>query len=220
MNSESRSQINPSAHAAPRPRRVVARVVAACSAVGLAAIGIAAVIEPWAETRALVIARGSGWLACGALLTSLCITPLSRLAERLTVAPRARRLAPVVRRALGMASAWLALLHAAVSLAGPLDLELLPLATWPHLRAGASALCVLLLLLATSYGSVVTRLRLTMFRELHRLAFVAAALVLQHALLSAYASRQLVLGVFGAALLFGLLRWLPTKGRLAHTEFK
>ena len=52
-----------------------------------------------------------------------------------------------------------------------------------------------------------------MFRELHRLAFVAALGVLQHLLLSTFASRELVLGLFGTTLLLGLLRWLPVARR-------
>jgi sulfoxide reductase heme-binding subunit YedZ len=80
---------------------------------------------------------------------------------------------------------------------------------WPHLRAGLLALCVLVALLLSSFPSLVRLLGLRTWKELHRLAYVAALLVLQHVLLAPFAPRATVLLLFALAAGVGLLRWLP-----------
>jgi methionine sulfoxide reductase heme-binding subunit len=185
------------------------RYLGAASVLWLLAVGLAAAREAWPVARELMLSRGTGWLALTLLLASLCITPLARLWARCF--PKSGswwRASNAWRRALGMLAAWLALLHAGLAFAGLPAGSAGMLITWPHLRAGLCALVLLLLLLATSFGAVIQRLRLSLWRELHRLVYVAALLVLQHVLLSPFAPRALTLGLFGAALLLGLLRLL------------
>jgi len=156
--------------------------------------------------------RGSGWLALSILIAALFATPI-QLVSRL----RDRELAPVVkssalRRALGITAAWLALLHGLLAYAGPLQARIGAAFTTSHLVAGATALGVLLLLLLTSFGRVLRALRLRYWKELHRLAYVAAVLALQHLLLSPSAPRRLVLAVaailaLGLALRLLAVRW-------------
>ena len=147
-------------------------------------------------------------MALGTLLLSLSVNPLGRIAARLGQNGLTTSGLAVTRRALGMASAWLAFVHASLALATTLRGNWAALLSWPHLRAGLTALCVLTLLLATSFGAVVARLRLSFFKELHRLGYVAALLALQHVLLSPFAPRALTLLLFGAAFLLGLARFL------------
>jgi sulfoxide reductase heme-binding subunit YedZ len=179
-------------------------------ALWLLGVGLAAAREAWPVAGELTLARGTGWLALVLLLASLCITPLARLWARCFATSRPSGGArDAWRRALGMLAAWLALLHAGLAFAGLPAGSAEMLIAWPHLRAGLSALVLLLVLLATSFGAVIRRLRLSLWRELHRLVYVAALLVLQHMLLSPFAPRALTLGLFGAALLLALLRFLP-----------
>jgi DMSO/TMAO reductase YedYZ heme-binding membrane subunit len=69
-------------------------------------------------------------------------------------------------------------------------------------------LVLLLVLLATSFARVIALLRLRFFRELHRLAYVAPLLVLQHVLLAPFAPRSLALALVAATFVLGLGRCL------------
>jgi DMSO/TMAO reductase YedYZ heme-binding membrane subunit len=156
--------------------------------------------------RELVLARQSGWLAFCTLLLSLTVTPLARIARRVRgTAPAG---AALLRRTLGMTAAWLALLHALFSVSGTLAGNFGAVWSWPHLRAGLTALVVLLLLLLTSFAPVIAFLRVRFFRELHRLAYVAPLLALQHVLLAPFAPRSLALGLVLATCAIGLGRCL------------
>jgi sulfoxide reductase heme-binding subunit YedZ len=185
------------------------RYLGGASALWLLGVGLAAAREAWPVARELTLARGTGWLALVLLLASLCTTPLARLWARFATRRFSGAASNAWRRAFGMLAAWLALLHAGLAFAGLPAGSAEMLIAWPHLRAGLCALVLLLVLLATSFGAVIRRLRLSLWRELHRLVYVAALLVLQHMLLSPFAPRALTLGLFGAALLLALLRFLP-----------
>jgi DMSO/TMAO reductase YedYZ heme-binding membrane subunit len=154
------------------------------------------------------VLQGTGWAAAGALLLSLSIRPAGALIGRLW---RRRVSVAPWRRLSGMTAAALATLHASIAattyLAGALD-HVFAIA-W--LRAGASALLVLLALWLTSFPRVVRALRIQHWKALHRLAYVAGLLVFQHALLSPFASRAAVLGVFGLAAMLGLARLVPSR---------
>jgi len=155
---------------------------------------------------ALRSAQASGLLACALLIAALSISPLSFLVPGWR-GPNAR--AKAVRRRLGTSAAWLGLVHAAVAFAGVLDAKPAALLQTSHLYAGIGALSVLLVLLVTSYPRAVRALGLTAWKELHRLSYVAALLVVQHVALSAFAERRLVLGLLGMlGALFGA-RLLP-----------
>jgi DMSO/TMAO reductase YedYZ heme-binding membrane subunit len=198
--------VNESASAPAGARRTAARRVTLAVGTALCVVVVRAMGERWPPARELLAARGTGWVALAALLLSLCATPLGRLGARLERGAEFAAAMPVLRRALGIASAWLALLHAGVSWLGTLRFAMLPLWTWPHLRAGLVALCVLLVLLLTSFGAVVVRLRLGFWKQLHALSYVAALLVLQHTLLSPFAPRALLLATFCAVFVLGLAR--------------
>jgi DMSO/TMAO reductase YedYZ heme-binding membrane subunit len=84
----------------------------------------------------------------------------------------------------------------------------------PYRRAGVVAALLLALLLLTSYPRVVRALRIRLWKELHRLAYVVALLVVHHLALAPFAPKR---AVFVGAALFALLwstRFLPTRPRL------
>jgi sulfoxide reductase heme-binding subunit YedZ len=184
----------------------IERVLAVTVLAVLGWIGALAMGEAWPVARTLLWSRATGWLAVAALLLSLTATPLGRALGWL----RARPLGVAkVRRGLGITAACCGALHGAVAFWGWLHGEAALLLTWPHLRAGLVALGILVVLLATSFPRLNARLRFRYWKELHRLAYVAALLVLQHLLLSPFASRTWTLALFGAAFIFGWLRLLP-----------
>jgi len=163
------------------------------------------------NAAALDAARASGLLACAMLLAALSISPLSVLVPAWR-APSAH--AKAVRRRLGMLAACLALVHAVVAFVGRLHAQPSALLQTSHLYAGMGALGLLLLLLLTSYPRLVRTLRLTAWKEFHRLVYLAALLVVQHVLLSPFADRRLVLALFGVVLgLFGARTLVALRGR-------
>ncbi|MCG8457044.1 MAG: ferric reductase-like transmembrane domain-containing protein [Holophagales bacterium] len=200
---------------AGRRQRALAQVGAA-AALGLLVLATIAYADPWPLARELWLLRATGWTACGALLLSLSMTPLSRLAELLPTrrgrSPR-RAAWAAYRRAFGVASAVLAMVHAGLALGTYLRDSWATLLHWPYLRSGLVAVSVLAALLLTSFPGLVKALRLGAWKELHRLAWVAAALVLHHLLLSPFADRRTVLAVFGTWLAVAGLRLLPRTGR-------
>jgi methionine sulfoxide reductase heme-binding subunit len=207
---------NEGASFAPAARAQAARLAAALAALALLAVALLALSEPWPPARALVLARGSGWSACGALLISLALTAVSRIAG--VLAPAGTRPwpipAPVLRRAFGMTAAWLGAVHALIAVLGPLDGSLRALLLTAHLIAGLSALALLALLLLTSFAAVVQRLRLRSWKELHRLSYAAALLVAQHVLLAPFVARRVALGLLAAVLVLIAARLLPRVRRV------
>ncbi|HJL50720.1 MAG TPA: ferric reductase-like transmembrane domain-containing protein, partial [Polyangiaceae bacterium LLY-WYZ-15_(1-7)] len=149
------------------------------------------------------------WGALGALALALGATPIGRLGRALG---RRWRVAPA-RRALGLAAAALATLHAGAALWGPLAGAWDALFGWPYLRAGALALAVLLALALTSFPRAVKALRVRHWKALHRLAYPAAGLAFVHVLLGPFAPRRWALGLLGALLVTQLLRALPERPR-------
>jgi DMSO/TMAO reductase YedYZ heme-binding membrane subunit len=196
---------NDAAHAPIGSRRRIALATAAIALLASSGVAGFAATEHWLPAREIVVARGTGWVAFGSLLLSLLVTPLGRIAAR------GASILPVVRRALGMSAAWLALLHAFCSLPGTLAWNWTALWTWPHLRAGLTALGILLVLLATSFARIIAALRLRFWRELHRLAYLVPLLVLQHVLLSPFGSRTLALCVTASVYALAPLRWVVAR---------
>lgn len=198
------------AAASPRQARTrAARLMLIASVLGLVAVGAIAARAPWPVLRDLMYARGTGWLACGALFLSLSVSPVARVLRRVLPGASGPIAAPVLRRALGIAAAGLALVHAIAAIKGPLQGRVAAVLDTAHLASGLTALCVLLLLLSTSFDAVNKRLRLRYFKPLHRLAFAAALLVLQHLVLSPSCPRGLVLALacaLGAGIALRALR--------------
>ena len=193
--------------------------VATAATLALFGIVLWAAGEPWPWLRELHAVRGTGWAALTALLLSLTMTPLSRLAGWWSHRRGRRHSRAGVwiayRRAFGVVSAVLAWVHLGLSLGTYLRGSWPSVWHWPYLRSGLVAACLLTLLFATSFPWILAKLRLKGWKELHRLAYLAAILVLHHTLLSPFASRSLVLGVFGICLLLAPLRVLSTKRRKA-----
>lgn len=123
-----------------------------------------------------VIVR-TGWAAAVMLLASLAVRPLRRAVGRDWTAHR---------RALGLAAAALVVGHVVVVWRSGWGLEPLQLITEPHLRSGATAALVLLLMALTSFPRLLKALRLGHWRLLHRAVYGAALLVAHHLTLSAH----------------------------------
>jgi sulfoxide reductase heme-binding subunit YedZ len=193
-----------------RPQRLAAIVCVAV--VGAAALAVLAMGRGigWSFERDLWWVRASGWGALLALLGSLCATPIGRVAPYLGV-PAIAAYVPAFRRALGLTSAALATVHAAVALATYLRdaLDLVLELAWT--RAGVVGWTILVALAITSFPRVVKLARVRAWKALHRLAYVAALVVLQHVLLAPLAPRGWVLTAFGGTLALGLLRVVPAR---------
>ena len=153
-----------------------------------------------AYSRALALARALGLLSLTYLGVTLCVSPLARL---LRVGPASN-----LRRALGLAAAASALLHATCAV-WQSPLRLAEQYEEPGLRWGMGALLVLCALAVTSFGVVLRRLRLSTWKELHRLAYAAFGCGVLHALSMPFAWTVAILGGSVLVLLVGLLRFLP-----------
>ncbi len=157
---------------------------------------------------ALRLLRASGWLPALLLALSLAVTPTLRLPLPLPPAARARLAG--ARRPLGIAAGLGALGHAVIASQLYLQSDLVSaLRDIPWLRSGALALAVLVALLVTSSRRLVRAARLRLWKPLHRLAYVAAALVVHHLALAPFAPRVAVLGLalaLGAGVVVRLVR--------------
>jgi DMSO/TMAO reductase YedYZ heme-binding membrane subunit len=168
-------------------------------------VGVCARGDHDAYSRALALTRALGLVSFGFLALALCATPVMRLLHVLhKPMPQLR----ASRRALGLAAVGGGLLHAfSASLQSPL--QLVAQYEQPALRWGMGALLMLCALGVTSFASVLRRLRLSTWKELHRLAYVAFACAAVHALLMPFAWTLGLLGVCAFVIVFGLLRALP-----------
>jgi methionine sulfoxide reductase heme-binding subunit len=156
-----------------------------------------------AYDRALALTRACGWIALLALCAALCMTPL-RQVLRFAGVPVDRAL-NALRRALGIAAAIGALAHAALSLGWVPGTRAL-LLNAPQLRAGLCALVILVPLLATSFRPL-----LRTWKELHRMAYVAAPFALLHVVLGPFAPLRAALALAAFTFACGLLRALPAR---------
>jgi sulfoxide reductase heme-binding subunit YedZ len=139
---------------------------------------------------ALLALRASGWLPALLLAASLSVTPALRLPLPGSIRTRLSR----ARRPLGIAAGALACVHAIVASRLYLQSDVIAsLREIAWLRSGALALVVLSALLVTSSKRVVRALGLRLWKPLHRFAYVAAALVVQHLLLAPFAPRVAVI---------------------------
>ena len=161
-------------------RRTAFWIALACVLAGALAIVAPSLRETYATTRAFELARGSGWLAAIALLAALAISPLRRI-RRVLGRPESGWLA-ALRRSFGIAAASCGIVHAGYSLVSlPGITESLLELGW--LRAGVAAVVTSSVLLVTSFESVLRRLRLQHWAEVHWLVYPVALLVAAHAVL-------------------------------------
>ncbi len=173
---------------------------------GLAVVASVAVTESHGLLRNFAIARGSGWIAIAALAIALCVTPVRTLRRALGW----RELAWVhpCRRSFGIAAASCGLIHASFSFAlVPGVRDSLFASGW--LRAGVGALLLLSALLLTSFSTVLRRLRLQFWNELHWLAYPAAMLAALHTLLGPFGTPRLELALCTVIGSLIVLRFLP-----------
>ena len=191
------------------PRSFAARLNAATVVVVLGVVVGIASAQSFALTRELWLIRGTGYAALAAFVLALAMTPAIALARRVPPLARATVLFPALRRSYGLCAAALGALHAAAVLLTYLRDAPLIVFELPFYRSGLLALTILGLLALTSFPPVVTRLRLRLWRHLHRLAYVAAALVFHHMLLAPFAPRRLAFAIFAGVLVLFALRWLP-----------
>jgi len=164
--------------------------------------------HPPVDELALLALRASGWVPAIALVGAIAASPIARLA------PRASARLGQVRRWLGIAAASLAIVHASAAL-----VIYLPVGAWDAitstawLRSGAVALALLVPLLITSFPAATRRLRVRAWKPLHRLAYVAIALVIHHLLLAPFAPRGWVLAMAGLVVIALAVRLVPRRGR-------
>jgi methionine sulfoxide reductase heme-binding subunit len=189
-----------------RARRTAARICLTIAACG-AAITAAYAADAYPPVRSLRFANASGWLAGSLLTLALCVTPAQRLLAR------AGRLRPVwltpLRRSLGIAAASCGLAHAVYALLVVPGIAGLVVSV-PWLRAGLLTLCILWVLLLTSFDGVLRRLRLQHWKELHRLVYPATLVLALHVLLGPYGSTAIEVTFFAALSCLLMLRFLPT----------
>ena len=189
------------------------RLCTAATGFLLLAIAVQCSRIPWAMERELLAIRATGYGALGALFLALSTTPAIRLLRLLAPArTRAPALLPF-RRSFGITSAVLALLHAGLSLATYLRPAWAAVPERAHLRAGLVALAIPAALLVTSFPRLVAGLRVRLWKQLHRLAYVAALFVFQHMMLSPFAPRATTLALFLALAAVSLLRLLPSRSK-------
>lgn len=188
--------------AAEQTKRLPRALLATLVAVAIA-VGVAFASSEWAFARGLIMARFSGWVAVVGLVFGLCVTPLSQFRR----IPRLRALS-TWRRAIGIATAFSAAVHVALSLVGPLDGAWQAVLTWPYLSAGALAFGILVLLLLTSFPRVVRALRIGHWKVLHRLVYAAALFVVAHLMLSPWGDVTVTAAVSSGLLLLLLHRLL------------
>lgn len=161
-------------------------------------IALASLRETYAPLRHAWLARASGWLAATCLWGAMCVSPLAAALGRTRWKPSTAA-STRVRRALGLAAASGAFIHACYSLA-QVEGSLALVTELGWLRAGLFALICLLALAITSFGVVVRSLRLSGWKALHFLVFAAGFGVCSHALLGPFGQPLLELALLGSLL--------------------
>jgi sulfoxide reductase heme-binding subunit YedZ len=150
-----------------------------------------------------------GFVACVLLAVVLTFTPLRVLFPRRGVALALNR----HRRLVGVAGFAYALLHfTAYLLHGGLD-TLAREAAKPFILAGLVAFAILLALAVTSPHALVRRLGARRWKNLHRLAYLAAALAAYHQAAARKIFPQQVLWIFVPLALLQIARVLRQRHR-------
>ncbi len=153
--------------------------------------------------------KASGYLALSSLFLSLSMTPALRFQQFLAMGgiPKASWLA--FRRSFGITAAVFGTLHAALVWTTYLGGSWRVLFASAYLRAGLVSLVILLALAVTSFPRLTRRLRVGLWRELHRLSYVAALFLAQHLLLSPFAPKGRSLWLCVLLVVILSLRALP-----------
>ncbi len=173
--------------------------------------GTIAVFTPYAMARELWLIQATGYTALGALFVALLITPTLRLLRYATAINLNVVVWTAFQRSFGISAACFASVHAALTLTTYLQGSWPFILTSPYLRAGVTTLMILIVLLLTSFPKITRLLHIHLWKQLHRLSYIAALLLFQHLMQSPFASRQLVIILFVGLILFSLLRLLPIR---------
>ena len=152
--------------------------------------------------------RISGYGALAFLAIALTVPSLARLSATVGRPIRDDHVRLTAKRS-GRCAAALALVHAGVVIAAFVRFDWLAIWQVTYMRSGVAAATILLLLWLTSFERLNRWLGWRLFKPLHRLTYVAAALVLHHLLLSPFASRRWTFILFGSLGVVMLLRLLP-----------
>lgn len=172
---------------------------------GLAALAIASIAATALSSLdpIRVAARGSGWAAALFLLASLASSPVLGVL---------RRQPSSLRRALGLAALCFASAHGALALPAGTAMDLDAIAASAQLRAGVTALAILVALALTSFPSFLRIARVRAWSALHRAVYLAGALAALHVLLAPFGSVWAALAYL-VALTFALLARLAPRPR-------
>jgi len=186
------------------------RICAALVALAGAAIAVAWLGNAYPPWRAVRVCQTSGYASLLLLLASLAVAPVLKVSELLRF-PLQRAAASAFRRRAGISAALLALVHAALALSTYLRDSWDAVLDWSFTRAGLASLIVLALLLGTSFPWAVSLLRLKLWKELHRLAYVAGAFAVLHVLQAPFAPSWRAIAVLSGFLALMALRLLPRR---------
>ncbi|MGJ3243440.1 MAG: ferric reductase-like transmembrane domain-containing protein [Opitutales bacterium] len=150
----------------------------------------------------------TGLTAAVLLVVVLSLTPLARgFRGQGWIADLNRH-----RRAFGVSAFWYASGHLLAHLLYEGGLAwLTDSLDKPFIVAGLVAWTILLVLSVTSLQVWVKRLGGRRWKSLHRLAYVAAALVAYHLAVAGKGNPGLALGLFGSLLIIQTLRWVPRR---------
>ncbi len=187
-----------------------------CFTLGIVLAGLFAAITvftPYAMARELWLIQATGYTALSALFVALLTTPTLRLLRYATAKNFNVVMWTAFRRSFGISAACFASAHVALTLTTYLQGSWPFILTSPYLRAGLTTLTILIVLLLTSFPKITRLLHIHLWKQLHRLSYIAALLLFQHLMQSPFASRQLVIILFAGLVLFGSLRLLPVQKR-------
>ena len=120
--------------------------------------------------------QNTGLLAFILLVGATLISPVQRLLPHKIFAAKASSL----RRCLGVSATVVALVHLGVIFFSNYVSNFLVLVTEPQFRNGSGAMLVLLLLSLSSFQKPRTFLRITKWKSLHRLIYIALPITLLH----------------------------------------
>lgn len=149
------------------------------------AIGVALALASTAPSDH-ALARATGGAAISLLLASLACSSLASLAS-----PAWALGLRAARRRVGIASALVASLHAAIAFSNyVVPMQLGPILALPWLRQGALALAISWVLAATSFPIVQRVLRVRAWSALHRLVYPAVLLAAAHVLTEPFGSAR------------------------------
>jgi len=173
--------------------------------------------EYWAPgyyiDQTIWVCQISGYSSLGFLALSLLFGPVLRVGSWLNVRVGFAASARFARNT-GIAAGLAALLHTVIVLTTYLEDNWYAVLNWPYLQSGGLALAIMVLLLIGSIKQLMSLARWQLWKPFFRLSSIAALFVLHHMLYSPFASRRWTIGLYSAALVIWLLRFLPVRASI------